>query len=49
MPPVTNRLRIPAGMIQRLAEEYKLDIRKWSAASHVVALMYGQLAGKLQT
>ncbi len=36
---------IPAGMIQRLAEEYKLDIRKWSAVSHVVALMYGQLAG----
>ncbi len=36
---------IPAGMIQRLAVEHKLDIRKWSAVSHVVALMYGQLAG----
>jgi len=24
-------------MIQRLAEEHKLDIRKWSAVSHVVA------------
>ena len=36
---------IPAGMIQRLADEHRLDIRKWSAASHVVALMYGQLAG----
>jgi hypothetical protein len=34
---------IPAGMIQRLADEHKLDIRKWSAVSHVVALMYGQL------
>ena len=32
-------------MIQRLADEHKLDIRKWSAVSHVVALMYGQLAG----
>lgn len=36
---------IPPGMIQRLAEEHKLDIRKWSAVSHVIALMYGQLAG----
>jgi len=36
---------IPPGMIQRLADEHKLDIRKWSAVSHVVALMYGQLAG----
>jgi hypothetical protein len=36
---------IPSGMIQRLAEEHKLDIRKWSAVSHVVALMYGQLSG----
>ena len=32
-------------MIKRLADEHKLDIRKWSAVSHVVALMYGQLAG----
>jgi hypothetical protein len=24
---------IPAGMIQRLAEAYKLDIRKWSAVA----------------
>ena len=29
---------IPPGMIQRLADEHKLDIRKWSAVSHVVAL-----------
>ena len=36
---------IPPGMIQRLADEHKLDIRKWSAVSHVVALLYGQLAG----
>ena len=36
---------IPPGMIQRLADGHKLDIRKWSAVSHVVALMYGQLAG----
>ena len=36
---------IPSGMIQRLADEHRLDIRKWSAVSHVVALMYGQLAG----
>src|SRR5574344_1240535 len=36
---------IPSGMIQRLADEHKLDIRKWSAVSHVVALMYGQIAG----
>jgi hypothetical protein len=36
---------IPPGMIQRLADEHRLDIRKWSAVSHVVALMYGQLAG----
>jgi len=27
---------IPPGMIQRLADEHKLDIRKWSAVSHVV-------------
>jgi hypothetical protein len=32
-------------MIQRLADEHRLDIRKWSAVSHVVALMYRQLAG----
>jgi len=32
-------------MIQRLADEHRLDIRKWSAVSHVVALLYGQLAG----
>jgi len=36
---------IPSGMIQRLADEHRLDIRKWSAVSHVVALMYGQIAG----
>ena len=36
---------IPSGMIQRLADEHRLDIRKWSAVSHVVALLYGQLAG----
>ena len=36
---------IPSGMIQRLADEHRLDIRKWSAVSHVVALMYGQLGG----
>jgi len=36
---------IPSGMIQRLADEHGLDIRKWSAVSHVVALLYGQLAG----
>ena len=29
---------IPSGMIQRLADEHRLDIRKWSAVSHVVAL-----------
>jgi len=32
-------------MIPRLAEEANLDIRKFSATSHVVALMYGQLSG----
>jgi hypothetical protein len=36
---------IPSGMVQRLAKEHKLDIRKWSSVSHVVALMYGQLSG----
>ena len=36
---------IPNGMIPRLAEEANLDIRKFSATSHVVALMYGQLSG----
>jgi hypothetical protein len=32
-------------MIPRLAEEANLDIRKFSATSHVVALMYGPLSG----
>ena len=36
---------IPAGAISRLALEAKLDIRSFSATSHVVALMYGQLSG----
>ena len=40
--------RLPArdeGVDAGIADEHKLDIRKWSAVSHVVALMYGQLAG----
>jgi hypothetical protein len=36
---------VPAGMIQRLADEHTLDIHKWSAVNHVGALMYGQLVG----
>ena len=35
---------IPNGLIPKLAEDFKLDIRKFSATRHVVALMYGQLA-----
>lgn len=35
---------IPEGLISRLAMTYKLDIRKFSAVSHVVALMAGQFA-----
>jgi hypothetical protein len=36
---------IPGGLIQQLADGAELDIRGWSAVSHVVALMYGQLTG----
>jgi hypothetical protein len=35
---------ISPGLIQKLAEQHRLDIRTFSATSHVVALMYGQLA-----
>jgi hypothetical protein len=35
---------IPHGLIPKLAADFELDIRKFSATSHVVALMFGQLA-----
>jgi hypothetical protein len=36
---------IPGGLVQHLADGAGLDIRRWSAVSHVVALMYGQVTG----
>jgi len=36
---------IPEGLIGKLAHQFKLDIRKFSAVSHVVALLIGQLTG----
>ena len=35
---------IPPGLVDRLSEEAKADIRSSSASSHVLALMYGQLS-----
>ena len=35
---------IPEGLIQRLAAKHKLDIRKFGAVSHVVALLFAQFA-----
>src|SRR5690554_5055538 len=35
---------IPAGLPDRIAREAKADIRKRSCTSHVLALLYGQLA-----
>ena len=35
---------IPSGLIQRTADEHGLDTRRFSPLSHVVALLYGQLA-----
>jgi len=35
---------IPEGLVQRLALKHKLDIRKFSANSHVVALLFAQIA-----
>jgi len=36
---------IPEWLISKLAHQFKLDIRKFSAVSHVVALLIGQLTG----
>jgi len=36
---------IPEGLIGKLAKQFMLDIRKFSAVSHVVALLVGQLTG----
>lgn len=36
---------IPEGLIGKLAHQFKLNIRKFSAVSHVVALLIGQLTG----
>ena len=35
---------IPEGLIQRVAAEHRLKTRRFSAVSHVVALLFGQLA-----
>jgi len=36
---------IPEGLVDRLAREAGTDIRKFTAFSHVLALIYGHLSG----